>query len=108
MKQRLKRLCKTLIGFIIAASGSILFANGAIYIYEIIGLCMEKGKRIFKLGYYSTIGCATCDVAFLIGLVFVIVGAYTIYFGAKIADRLTIWKIYKFRQESCLFDKPMI
>ena len=93
MKKRLKRLWKTLMGFIIAASGSILFANGTIYIYDIISLCIEKEKSIFKLGYYSSIGCVSCNFAFLIGLLFVIVGAYIIYFGAKVADRLTIWKI---------------
>ncbi len=81
MKQRLYRLWKTFIGFIIAASGSILFANGIIYIYDIIGLCMEKEKSIFKLGYYNPIGCVSCDFAFLIGLIFVIVGAYIIYRG---------------------------
>ena len=93
MKQRLKRLFKTFIGFIIAASGCIFFANGSIYIYDIIGMCLEKEKSIFKLGYYSAIGCISCDFAFLIGLLFVIVGAYTIYFGAKIADRLPKWKL---------------
>ena len=93
MKQRLKRLFKTFTGFIIAVSGCILFANGIIYIYDIIVMCMEKEKSIFKLGYYSAIGCVSCDFAFLIGLVFIIIGAYTIYFGVKIADRLTIWKL---------------
>ena len=87
------RLCKTFIGFIIATSGSILFANGSIYIYDIIRLCIEKERSILKLGYYSTIGYVSCDFAFLIGLLFVIFGAYTIYLGAKIADRLTIWKL---------------
>ena len=93
MKQMLKRLFKTFIGFIIAANGCILFTNGSIYVYDIIGMCMEKEKSIFKLGYYNPIGCVSCDFAFLIGLIFVIVGAYTIYLGAKIADRLTIWKL---------------
>ena len=93
MKQMLKRLFKAFTGFIIAASGCILFADGVIYIYDIIGLCMEKEKSIFKLGYYSKVGCVSCDFAFLIGLLFVIIGAYIIYLGAKIADRLTIWKL---------------
>ena len=93
MKQKLKRLYKTFFGFIIAVGGSILFANGIIYIYDVIRLYVEKEKSIFNLIYYSNIGYVSCYFAFLIGLLFVLFGGYTIYLGAKIADRLTIWKL---------------
>ena len=93
MKQKLKRMCKTFIGFIIAVGGSILFANGIIYIYDVIRLYIEKEKSVFKLIYYSKICYVSYDFAFLIGLLFVLFGGYTIYLGAKIADRLTIWKL---------------
>lgn len=92
MKYKLYRIWRTFIGIIIAGTGSVLLGNGIVYIYEIINLCMEKEENILKLGYYSRIGFVSCEFAFLIGLIFVIIGIYIIRLGAKVADRLTTWK----------------
>ena len=92
MKHKLYRLWKTFVGLMIGATGSILCANGIVYIYEIIDLAIVKKESISKLGYYDPIGFVSCEFAFIIGFIFIILGAYIIYLGAKLADRLTIWK----------------
>ena len=82
-----RNLLKTIAGFLTAILGTGFLAKGLFFLAELFYIGINS-KSILNMGYYSRIGMIYCDVAFYISVIFINIGIWLIYRGAKTAGVL--------------------